>query len=355
MLLKEYVPALKYGAKIQPSSVLGVYTTGNVYYVIKETETFYSQFVSDFACTYSDGSTAICPDAGTVGTTEALATLNTGIQDALDKCVANRNDYVVILPSATDYDIGAPLAMDDRAVHLICPAGLGYTIGANNSARMHQMGDHAIIGLSAGNCEIAGLYFKNYVKEYVIDADTYGTCYAENIHNNYFSMIGTDSSSDGLPMIGSSLLTNQRDAYAYGRIERNMFQTVTGNSVTLAKVVDVDEFAVGCDIAHNSFMAKSGWIFTKAINNLSTGGFVYDNYFGESGGASAAAGETITKCITVGVTGNVINNKGAVGTGQMLTGGTTLHSYCKNHSAFGTATTLDSNKGTISYDNDMET
>jgi len=331
MLLRNYLPPLKLGAKVLPSEIAGFggMTTGNVYYVIKKTEAYFSKFLKDYQCTYSDSSKAVCIDEGS-----ATAALNTGIQDALNKCVANRNDYVLIMPSQNDYDIGAALTMSKRAVHLICPAGLSYSIGATNAARIHQNGDYAIIDLQEGNIEIAGLYFKNYVKQYAIDASVYATVYATNIHNNYFSIIGTDSSTDGLPLIGSSIATaNQQDQYSYGRIERNVFIAVTGNTVTLAKVIDVSQFAVGCDICHNSLTSRLGWTFTVGIYNYSSGGHTDYNILGASGGTGATGGGIIANGIDVGVSGNVIGNRGAIAGAGLVAGGTADNSFCDNRSA----------------------
>jgi len=81
MLLNEYLPALRYGAKILPSEVLAQCGTGNVYYAIQTTETFYGAFRDTYYQLYLDGSESIS---------------NT-IQGALDKVVADRGDTVIII------------------------------------------------------------------------------------------------------------------------------------------------------------------------------------------------------------------------------------------------------------------
>jgi len=332
MLLRNYLPPLKLGAKVLPSEIAGFgWTTGNVYYVIKKTETYFSKFLKDYQCTYSDSSKAVCIDEGGTTTSSTTAALNTGIQDALDKCVANRNDYVLIMPSLADYDIGAALTMSKKCVHLICPGGLGYSIGATNAARIHQLADDTIIDMSAAACEVAGLYFKNYVKQYAIDASIYATVYATNIHHNFFSI--TMSSTDGLPLIGSSIATaNQQDQYSYGRIERNKFLTVAGTG-TLAKVIDVSQFAVGCDICYNDITTHSTMTITVGIYNYSVGGHTDFNTFGASGGTNAAQGGVITNGLDISVSGNAIGNRGAIAGAGLVAGGTADNSFCDNRSA----------------------
>ena len=57
------------------------YAGGNTYYAIQETDTMYPSFVSQYGITYDDGSFSIS---------------NT-IQGAIDKCVADRGDTVIIM------------------------------------------------------------------------------------------------------------------------------------------------------------------------------------------------------------------------------------------------------------------
>ena len=80
-LLRNYEPALRYGAKILPSDILGgMGTTGNIYYVVPSTETFYNQFLSDNNYSYPDGTQSV------------YSTL----LDAYNACVTNRGDVIVM-------------------------------------------------------------------------------------------------------------------------------------------------------------------------------------------------------------------------------------------------------------------
>src|SRR3990170_8432286 len=82
---------------------------GNVYYVIQTTNGDYTRFVRDMQFTYPDGTSSVY----------------SSIQTALDACIDERNDYVVVMPDTADYDVGATLTMSKANVHLVCPAGLG--------------------------------------------------------------------------------------------------------------------------------------------------------------------------------------------------------------------------------------
>lgn len=85
MMLHDYLPALRYGAKITPSEVAGGFGGGNVYYAKKSTDSDYAAFLSDFYTTYNDGTVSV---------------YNT-IQDAVNASQDKRGDTVVV--SAGDY------------------------------------------------------------------------------------------------------------------------------------------------------------------------------------------------------------------------------------------------------------
>ena len=109
--------------------VLGAVGIGNVYYVCKTTDT---AVYADMWKRYG-GSRKKYEDDSLI--------LHSTIQSALDATVECRNDYVIVMPSDSDYDLTAVLTMSKKSVHLICPAGLGYDVGATNAARIHQTTD----------------------------------------------------------------------------------------------------------------------------------------------------------------------------------------------------------------------
>jgi hypothetical protein len=299
---------------------------GNIYYVVQTTEAYYAQFVKDYQETYSDGSTAICPHTGTATT----VTVN-GLKAALAKTVANRNDYVVVMPADVTYCTDELLTMDKKGVHLICPAGFGYEMGATNAARVEQLlASTAIINVTAASVEIAGFYFKNINQAAGITLAA--TAYAPNIHNNSFALIWTSGAQVG-GIVGTGA------GGGWGAIEHNALFTQTGNGCTCAAgVIQIGASATDCRVNYNEVTIGDKQIATIGINNAAVKGHTDFNLFSECGGIEQTAGGTITKCISVAADGCAIGNIGAVGTGQMLTGGTTLHSFAQNKGGFISAT-----------------
>jgi len=285
MRLRDYVPALKYGAKILASEVLGINTTGNVYYVIKSTESFYDQFVHDYHTVYADGSDSICADAGNVTSTEATAALNTGIQDALDKCVSSRGDYVVIVPSANDYDIGAVLTMSKKNVHLVAPQNMGWDVGAMNGVRINQVdADASTIYLTSQNCEIAGLYFKPATTYPTITYGNGTSSFANSVHHNSFWWYGTTAYVVGVESGGN-------DGGSYGLVWNNYFMPA-GSSATTTSVVFFENEAPFVRVSGNVCIVGDS-------NTLSNVFYVKSSKAEVFGNRCAEAGGTITRAITV--------------------------------------------------------
>lgn len=315
----------RYLLDLPPSDALQV---GNVYYVVQTTDAFYSQFVEDHQRTYSDGSQAICPHTGTSST----VTVN-GIKAALAKCVANRNDYVVVMPSDTNYCIDEALAMDKKAVHLICPAGMGVDFPIGNTARIKQItAATAVIAMTAQACEVAGLYLKNYasVATITLSADAL----SPNIHHNAFMLVWTTAPNGAIVGTGAG--------GGWGTISHNWFISESGNAQTCALgVIQIDAGATGCRVCHNEITIGDANIATIAISNQAVKGHVDFNIFSESGGTGAgASGGTITKCISIGVYGCAIGNMGAVTAGKLLTGGTSAQRAVANYEAAATSAIL---------------
>lgn len=106
----------------------------------------------------------------------------------MDATVANRNDYVVVMPATGDYDLTAALTMSKARTHLICPAGIGWGGITGNSARIHQnTAATAVITVSADNVEIAGFFFKgDAASTSGNQIDFTSTRWCANIHDNFF-------------------------------------------------------------------------------------------------------------------------------------------------------------------------
>jgi len=277
---------------------------GNVYRVIKSTETYYQDFLTDYDGYYTDGS----------------AIVHTTIQSALDATVECRNDYVIVQPSDSDYDITAALTMSKKCVHLICPAGLGNDIGATNACRIHQTTAATnIIQISDASIEVAGFYLKPYTN--VSHITLAATSYSPNIHHNSF-MLFTSSTTCEPAIAGTG------DAGAWGSIERNWFVAQSGNDATIAKIVSIQPSATAARVCFNEFTIGDGLTATIALYNGATKGMVRGNIFGGAG-----ADCTYTHCIGIGSYGNAFDNKGVVADGEIITGGETNASAVHNWNA----------------------
>ena len=274
---------------------------GNVYRVIKTTEAYYAQFIADYQGTYSDGS----------------AIVHTTIQSALDATVECRNDYVIVQPSDSDYDITAALTMSKKSVHLICPAGLGNDVGATNAARIHQNTTSlACIAVSDSSIEIAGLYLKNYQNYSHITLAA--SSYAPNIHNNTLVMSCTSTTA-------APAIVGTGDAGAWGSIERNWIVSQAGDDYTIAAIISIDQTAAAARVCFNEITIGDGATATVGIYNGASKGMVRGNVFGQAG-----ADSTWTHCIAIGSNGNAIGNRGVVADSILVTGGTSDKSFSDN-------------------------
>lgn len=261
---------------------------------------------------------------GQIYDNDGSALLHTTIQSALDAAVECRNDYIVVWPKHADIDITAALTMSKKAVHLICPAGMGYDMGANNALRIEQTTDSlAVIAVSDAAVEIAGFYFKPDPSTSGAIITLAATSYAPNIHHNYFTLKG--SVANGAGIMGSG------DGGAWGQIIRNKFEGQVSAS-TWGSIVYIAAQATGAEVSYNQFSIGNDATATLCINNGAVIGNTNFNIFGTCGGSGVATnGGQIGHAISIHASGNAIGNLGAVGDGEMVTGGTANHSYCENY------------------------
>jgi hypothetical protein len=256
----------------------------------------------------------------------SAAAADVAIQAALDSCVSNRGDTVIIWPSEVDYDLAATLTMSKKAVHLVCPHGLGNDIGATNAARIHQNGAYPIITVAQSSVEIAGFYFKNYAQYSGIYAATSVAgvgVYGCNIHHNTFTMRSTTTAAQ--PMICFN-----GDAGAWGSIESNWFITAVSNA-TYTSIIQIESSATSARVKHNEITIGDGCTATIGIFNNAVKGVTADNIFSECGGIGVTpSGGAIGAAVFINANGAAINNYGAVATGHLMAGGTAGNSFVRN-------------------------
>ena len=284
---------------------------GNVYYVCSTTDT---TVYADLELKY--GRESYDNDGSSI--------LHSSLQSALDATVECRNDYVVVQPKHADIDITAALTMSKKAVHLICPAGMGYDMGANNALRIEQTTDDlAVIAVSDAAVEIAGFWFKPDPSSSGAIITLAATSYAPNIHHNYFTL--KMDVANGAGIMGSG------DGGAWGQIVRNKFECQI-SAQTYGSIVYLAASATGGEVSYNQFSIGNDSTATICIANNAYLGNTNFNIFSTCGGSGVATyGGQIGHAISIHTSGNAIGNLGAVGDGEMVTGGTANHSYCENY------------------------
>jgi hypothetical protein len=289
-------------------------TLGRVFYVINSTsDPAYADLIRK-TDPYPDGVQKIYVGAG-----------SDAIQSALDACVAGRDDYVLILPSNTDYDLTAKLTMSKRSVHLI---GMDFLsnrqeVGSNSATKIHMTADDDAILLTGGNCEIAGLYFKNYNNQSSI-VGTGAILDCPHIHHNHFNLNGV--TTGGVPAIDMSDCSS-----SFILIERNTFATNVSN-LTFSSIISISSSCTWAKVLNNNFMCGDTCTWTICINNLSYKGQTSDNVIAALSGGGGANG-TITTAIVIG--GGIANGNKlhVVATADVSGGG--AYSYILNYDGDG--------------------
>ena len=300
----------QYGGMPVGANLMGV---GNVYYVCYTTDTQGTTVYADMVQRFR----------GKKYKNDHSNILHTTIQSALDATVECRNDYVVVQPKNIDYDITAALTMSKKAVHMICPAGMGYDMGANNACRIEQTTDSFnVIQVSDAAVEIAGFYFKPDASASASIITLAANSYGLNIHHNYFTLKGSVAAGAGILASGTG--------GAWGQIVRNKFES-QHSSATYGTVITIAANATGAEVSYNHFsIGNTSCVATVVIQNGAVLGNTNFNVFGTCGGNAVASGGEIGACINIAATGNAIGNRGAVGSAELLNGGTSAHSFCDN-------------------------
>jgi len=243
-----------------------------------------------------------------------MASADTAIQAALDACVANRNDYVMVWPAAATYTLTAALTMSKKAVHLIAPAGLGMKTGSNNSTRVQAAAASNLIEISAASVEIAGFYLKNIAAYGAIYCAPTSTAVAPWIHHNTFFI--TTASGANLPIIRG---TATGDGGWFGVIEDNHFLTYGVSGGTMTGVIYFTG-AAGMMKVNRNHIGIATITCATGITVTGNGSEICDNYLYEIGvGAGSTAGT-----LTIGIQGsgavNVINNRIGMATTDLIAG-----------------------------------
>lgn len=303
---------------------VGPIAVGNIYYVYDTNSTDSATYINKrfSGQTYDDDNSELLhPHTAT----SAPVVTTDGFTSALAATVAGRNDYVVVMPTEDiyhDYYINALLTMSKKAVHLVCPAGMGPEVGASQAAIMWQKSDLDLIDVTGMSIEIAGLGFVNYNSQSAIVLSEHGR--HVNIHHNTFLLWWLSGAQVGA-IVGSG------GGGGWGCISKNWFVGWGCGSVTCAAgVVYLAGQATGARVSYNEVTIGDNGIMSVGINNQAIKGMTAFNIFSESGGMGSAE---ITKAVGIYPYAAAIGNLAAVADGKGLTGGTADTSYVENYEA----------------------
>jgi len=276
---------------------------GHVYYVCQTGQSYYDEIYAQMKGTYPDDDSYI---------------LHTTIQSALDATVADRNDYVIVLPDSDDYDITAALTLTKKGVHLIAAGGNssgGY--GATNAVRIHQTtAATAVMTISGQAVEVSGFFLKGVADTTVVEISASAHCC--NIHDNFVAIATTAGSASAYGIHGTGESTN----LLIHHNEVNIYyptasQTVGGGILlyngTRARIND-------------NIICAGGWAQTMTVGisaGLGTMAIIKDNVF-MAPAAGTPASSTITTPIVLNASSIAVTNYISIAgsPSELITGGT---------------------------------
>ena len=305
-------------------------TMGKVFFVVNGNDTtgIISDMLADFPVD-KDG----VPRVYVTGTTANTAHL--GIQAACDAMVANRNDYVVVLPSTNDYDLGATITLDKARSHFICQAGMEEQGGITaNYVRIHMnLAATDSVTISADNVEVAGFFFKHDATSTSGGSITLsGTRWCSNIHHNFFAMYATASTANyGIYGAGAcnhySIHDNYFTNYSPG--------LNAGTNNNIASFIGLTSGSSTRGVIRNNIMLTGvNTTVAAAISDAGTGSVIIENYIYENVANGGNDAGILTLGISTGVDALVARNLIGMATANAVnavSGGSANTSYILNY------------------------
>ncbi len=301
-------------------------TLGKVFFVVNGADAWAGDMAHEFPVD-RDGQPRV------YATTSGATTADVTIQAALDACTANRDDYVIVLPSTNDYDLTATLTMDKARTHLICQAGQGWKGIPGNNVRLHQnTAATAYVTLSADNVEVAGFFFKQDSTSRGNIVVLSGTRWCSHIHDNFFAMSATASTSN-YGIYGSGACNHYAIHDNYFTNYSPGLNTGTNNDIAAFIGLTSGSSTRGI-IKNNYFVTGVNTTVAAAILDAGTGTIIEGNMLWESAANGGNDAGILTLGISSGVDSMVVNNRIGITTGNAangVSGGTANQSYITNY------------------------
>ena len=266
-----------------------------------------------------------------LSTDTPFATIQQGITASRDA----KDDYVILMPSSTDYDVTATTTVDKNRIHIICPSGIGWGGMPGNSARMH-MNTAATdwFTITADNVEIAGIFFKADATSTTGSPIVFsGTRWCGNIHDNFFGLYAAAASTGNYGIVGTGACNHMA-------IHNNYFTVYspalnTGNNNLVAAFIGFTSGSSTRNIIRDNVLVTGvNSTIAAGILEAGTGTMVIGNYLHESvlnGGNDAGV---FTLGISTGTDAQVANNIisiAAASAANAVSGGTADQSYLLNY------------------------
>ena len=304
----------QYGG-VPVGSDLNSLVMGNVYFVLESSNAAYDDVIEARQGIYHNDGSWRC---------------HTTIQSALDATVANRNDYVIVLPDNTDYDMTATLTMTKNRTHLLAPSGMGTFGFPNNSVRLHQETAATALITVTGDCvEIGGFFFKHMTDSEGIILS--GTRWHPVIHDNFFGMACADTGSAVYGVGGTGAISH---ASIFGNYFCNYSPgLMTGTNNAIAAFINISSGSSTRGLIRNNIMNTGANTTVGAgIKFSGVDGFVIGNYLWENAGGGGIDAGVFTLGISTSAQCFVADNRIGIATeANAVSGGTTDQSYCENY------------------------
>lgn len=296
---------------------------GNIYFVMQTGNDNYSDFVRRHKYYYKNSA--------------VTSSVYTDIQSAVSACVADRNDYVIVMPDSDDYDLTTTVTVSTKSTHVICPAGLGTSGIGMNAARVDCTADVPAFTITGDCIEIAGFFIKGYSNGGSCILLS-GTRWHANIHDNFVGIKST-SAGVGYGIYGAG-------ACSHMSIHRNYITqygpgAMTGADNVISGAIAFTSASCTRNVITDNIIT-TGANTTMAVGILDAGdqSMILRNYIFECpafGGVYDAS--TLTLGISSGTTSFVADNRiGIVTAANAVSGGTADSSYCCTYEASAGAT-----------------
>ncbi len=285
---------------------------GNIYWVMQTTNPLYNAFLKERQGSYNDGT----------------ARVHTTIQSAIDAVTTNRNDYVIVMPDSSDYDITSVITITKSRFHILGAGGQVAGGGMpSNSVRIHATNANDIFQFTEANVatvEIAGFFFKCAADKAGVNLGTITTWHI-NIHDNFVGMAtSAGAGPGGISGTGAANHATIHNNYINGY--------APASTKTAAAMIALGSSSTRAIISNNILVGGDGMVYTAGITVGGVDTIVRGNILDEGASALGAVAATFTVGIAANFNAFIYDNYFMMGTpANAITGGTSNQTALRNY------------------------